>query len=251
MTVARAVLFSDLDGAFLDQRTYRPGAAGGWLNALSRAGVTVVFCSAKTRAEMAHLQRQLGVEAPFIVENGAAVVADRRVAACFGLTYRQVRAGLVDAASEVGAKVRGYGDMTPAEISGLTGLSWEDAARAQEREYSVTFLLEGSASRLGEALERRGLRMVRGALFYSAQGQHDKGTAVRYLIEELGPDRSYAIGDFDNDLPMLEAVDSPMLVQRPGGIFADLAVEGLVRLEGVGPEGWILGAQRILADLSE
>ncbi|MFQ5524207.1 MAG: HAD-IIB family hydrolase [Acidimicrobiia bacterium] len=247
----KAVLFSDLDGAFLDQRTYRPGPATGPLKALIQAGVTVVFCSAKTRAEMTHLLKQLDVDGPFIVENGAAVVEAGQVVACFGLPYQRVRAGLMAAAAEAGVRVRSYGEMTPGEISDITGLSWEEATRAQEREYSVTFLLEGSATSLAEALAKRGLRLVRGALFYSAQGEHDKGTALRYLADRLSPQRTYAIGDFDNDLPMLKVVEVPMLVQRPGGVYADLAVEGLVRLAGVGPEGWVLGAKRILADLSE
>lgn len=250
--MARTVLFSDLDGAFLDQRTYRPGPAVGPLRTLIQAGVTVVFCSAKTRAEMTHLLKQLDVASPFIVENGAAIVDGGEVVASFGLPYPRVRAGLMAAAAEAGVRVRSYGEMTPGEISDLTGLSWEEAARAQEREYSVTFLLEeGAPASLAEALTKRGLRMVKGALFYSAQGRHDKGTAVRYLVERLGAERTYAIGDFDNDLPMLEVVEVPMLVQRPGGVYADLMVEGLVPLAGVGPEGWVMGAKRILAELSE
>ncbi len=245
------VLFSDLDGAFLDQRTYTPGPAAGWLKALTEAGVTVVFCSAKTRSEMSHLLRSLGLDTPFIVENGAAVVEDSRVLATFGLPYERVRASLAEAAAETGVSVRSYGDMTPAEISELTGLSVEEAVRAKHREYSVTFIVEGSETRIRQALEARGLRMVRGALFYSAQGDHDKGTAVRYLVDVLRPGRTYAIGDFDNDLPMLEVVDRPMLVQRPDGDFADVVVGDLIRLEGVGPAGWIMGARRILADLSD
>lgn len=251
---ARAVVFSDLDGTFLDQHTYRPGPAADALAELSSAGALVVFCSAKTRTEMQHLHGELGLDAPFIVENGAAVADARRVVASFGVPYTEVLADLSAAVAEAEATIRSYGDMTPAEIGALTGLSLEEAGRAQTREYSVTFLIEGETpavrSRLSEALASRGLQMVQGALFYSAQGPHDKGTAVRYLIDILHPRRTYAIGDFDNDLPMLRAVGTPMLVQRPGGAHADVDVHGLVRLEGVGPEGWVLGAKRIIADLS-
>jgi mannosyl-3-phosphoglycerate phosphatase family protein len=250
----RAVLFSDLDGTFLDQHTYGPGPAVDALEDLIKAGVLVVFCSAKTRPEMEHLQAELGLDAPFIVENGAAVAETARVVAVFGVAYEGVLAGLSAAAAEAGVVVRGYGDMTPDEISELTGLSVDEAARAKQRAYSVTFLIETEgasvAARLGEALVPRGLKMVRGALFYSAQGPHDKGTAVRYLIDTLRPRRTYAIGDFDNDLPMLRVVDTPMLVQRPGGGYAGVAFDGLVRIEGVGPQGWVLGAERVIADLS-
>ncbi|HIE21505.1 MAG TPA: mannosyl-3-phosphoglycerate phosphatase [Acidimicrobiia bacterium] len=250
----RAVLFSDLDGTFLDQHTYRPGVAVPALRELNDLGVLVVFCSAKTRTEMRHLQRELGMEAPFVVENGAAAFDADGLIACFGVAYETVLDGLALAATEVGVAVRSFGDMSLDEISESTGLSREEAARAKAREFSVTFMIEGESSdahiRLGEALAARGLCLVRGALFYSAQGPHDKGTAVRYLIEHLQPRRTYATGDFANDLPMLEAVEVPMLVQRPDGEWADVPVDGLVRLEGVGPEGWVLGAKRLIDDLA-
>lgn len=243
----RAVLFSDLDGTFLSQETYQPGPAAAALSRLAELDVLVVFCSAKTRAEQTHILAGLGHDAPFIVENGAAIATADSVIAEFGIGHDDVLSGLRQSAEEASVAVRGYDDMTLVEISALTGLSPDAAARARARDYSVTFQLEeGSAEDLRDALSARGLRMIRGAVFWSAQGEHDKGDAVRSLTRRLRAKDpglvSYGVGDYANDVEMLAAVDTPMLVQRPGGEWAEVAVDALVRLPGVGPDGWVLAA---------
>jgi mannosyl-3-phosphoglycerate phosphatase family protein len=261
MAERRRVLFTDLDGTFLDHHTYSPGPALTALRRLQQAGVTVVFSSAKTLAEQQHLAEELGLPPLLIVENGAAVALPEDFPApaegvekvtVFGLDYPLVRRGLAEAAAEVGAQVRGYGDMTTEEVAAETGLDLEAARRAKQRRWSETFLLlKGDPVQLREALERRGLQLVRGARFLTAMGQHDKGVAVRHVLQlmRLGGLQpvSFGVGDADNDLPLLEAVDHPMLVRAHDGSWADGDLPGLVRLEGVGPEGWVEAAGRVLA----
>ncbi len=254
----RRVLFTDLDGTLLDHDSYQPGPAAGAVARLQAAGVAVVFCSAKTRAEQEPLRVRLGVTAPFGVENGAAVYlpagsgaddpANYEVAV-FGMPYREVRARLKRAADAVGVTVRGYGDMSDAEVAELTGLDPAAAARARTREFTESFLAQGDVEALRRALEAAGMRLLRGARFWTALGDHDKGTAVRFLLArfaESGPVTSYGVGDFDNDLDMLAAVDVPILVQRPDHTWADLPLPGLVRVEGVGPDGWCRAADLAL-----
>ena len=45
---------------------------------------------------------------------------------------------------------------------------------------------------------------------------------------------------------MLRIVDYPMLVQRLDKTWQRLNVDGLNRLDGIGPEGWILAYNEIL-----
>lgn len=256
----RRVLFTDLDGTLLDHDSYQPGPAAAAVARLRAADVPVVFCSAKTRAEQEPLRVRLGVTAPFVVENGAAVYLPAGFddgdpatpeVEVFGKPYREVRAQLIRAARAVGVAVRGYGDMTDAEVAELTGLDPAAAARARTREFTESFLVEGDApvEALRRALGAAGLRLLRGARFWTALGDHDKGTAVRYLLARLaesGPVTSYGVGDFENDLDMLAGVDVPMLVQRPDHTWADLPLPGLVRVEGIGPAGWCRAADLVL-----
>jgi mannosyl-3-phosphoglycerate phosphatase len=249
-----AVVFTDIDGTLIDHDSYRPGPAAAALARLREAGVEVVLCSAKTSAEQQSLRDELGLFGPFIIENGAAVLGMSPVVV-LGVPYRRVRSGLDAAAEEVGLSIRGYGDMTAEEIASRTGLSLPAARRAAARDYSETFVVEGGGpngeAELAAALERRGLRLFRGTRFHTAAGRHDKGTAIRARLKRFGSrvPPTYGIGDFLNDVDLLEAVEVPMLVARPGGGWAEIDVPDLVRLPGVGPEGWVEAAAVVLNDL--
>lgn len=78
-------------------------------------------------------------------------------------------------------------------------------------------------------------------------GGSDKGRACRLLIDcyrrQFNSQRSLlvtvAIGDSLNDLPMLAAVDRPVLVQKPDGSYdSEVRLANLIRAPGIGPAGW-------------
>lgn len=78
-------------------------------------------------------------------------------------------------------------------------------------------------------------------------GAQDKGEAVRYLIEcyrrqaehHRDPLITVGIGNSLNDLPMLKAVNRPILVQQPNGSYEqDIELLGLIHAPGPGPIGW-------------
>ena len=85
-------------------------------------------------------------------------------------------------------------------------------------------------------------------------GANDKGMASRQLIEwyrRLEQQKgqtlvTVGLGDRLNDLPMLESVDYPILIQKPNGSYdQDVQLPRLIRADGVGPVGW----NRSLIDL--
>jgi len=45
------------------------------------------------------------------------------------------------------------------------------------------------------------------------------------------------LGTAPNDLPMLSAVEIPVLVQQPGNVWEEMDLPNLYRVKGVGPEG--------------
>ncbi|WP_459943077.1 MULTISPECIES: HAD-IIB family hydrolase [Deferrisoma] len=256
------LVFSDLDGTLLDHHTYRWDAALPALTELRKAGAVLVLCSSKTRAEMEELQRELGVEGPLIVENGGAVVLtgrspwerafpDRlgaRPAKVFGAPYPVLREALGELRRAIGADLKGFGDLSVEEVARVTGLTAERAARARAREFDEPFLWEpepseGEVSRAQAFLAQRGLQLTRGGRFWHLLGPNDKGRAVRWLVEAVGAleglrPRTLGLGDAANDLPLLEAVDEGVLVERPGGGHLEGAPAGVQRVSGEGPVGW-------------
>ncbi|MEW5911756.1 MAG: HAD-IIB family hydrolase [Thermodesulfobacteriota bacterium] len=262
------VVFSDLDGTLLEHHTYSYQAARPALDELKRRGIPLVLCSSKTRAELIPLHAELGLSAPFIAENGGGIFApaDCLLAAGegwqeagggwrllpIGLPVAEVRRRLAGFQERLG--VRGFGQMSDAEVARLTGLSKAQAAWARQREFNEPVLLgdEARSDEFAAAAQAAGLSAVRGGRFWHLLGGGDKGKAVRLLVilyAKRDPALvSLALGDAPNDLSMLAAVDRPVLVARPDGSHAPLDLAGLRREPLPGPSGF---NQAVLAALAE
>lgn len=264
---ASAVVFSDLDGTLLDERTYRFEAALPALQLLRRRGVPLVLCSSKTRAEVEVWRGRLGSSAPFIFENGGGVCvpeglfpfeiggepADGLIVLRLGTPYPRLRAVLVQLRKELGVRVTGFGDLSAAGVAGVTGLQLAEAELARRREFDEPFVFndprEPRAGEFLRAIEARGLRWTRGRIFH-VLGDNDKGRAVRLLAgfyRRVCPSlRTVGIGDAPNDLPLLQEVDIPVLVQHGDGSYADFPrPAGLLLAQGAGPAGWDRAVQEI------
>ncbi|HPV83655.1 MAG TPA: HAD-IIB family hydrolase [Nitrospira sp.] len=268
----RILIFSDLDGSLLDATTYSYEDASEALTTLTQRGATLILVSSKTRAEMEPLRHCLGNQHPFIVENGGAIyiphgtfsfslegALDREAYRVLelGTSYATLRAALKEIRQETGCRLRGFGDLTLAEVVQLTGMSAQDAQLAMQREYDEPFVMDGAVvawQDLLAAANKRSLCCTRGGRFYHLMGANDKGIASRRLIDwyrRLGHQDgqtlvTVGLGDSLNDLPMLNVVDYPILVQKPDGSYdPEVHLPRLIRANGVGPAGW----NRSLIDL--
>jgi mannosyl-3-phosphoglycerate phosphatase family protein len=265
---ARYVVFTDLDGTLLDHHTYAYEDALPGLQLLREHKIPLVFCSAKTRAEQMVYRDALKVRDPFIVENGGAVYIEpgyfkkphafTRSAKGFdvlefGRPCADVRQILSLVREELRLPLKGYGDMTLGEISALTGLDEQSAVLASQREYEETVVTQMSDSdreRFRAALARHGVNMTSGARFISISTANDKGRATLALIEMFRREWSevvtVGIGDSWNDAPLLSVTDLALQVQQPGGTWAELPVNGVRKVNGVGPKGWTLAMRQLL-----
>lgn len=256
------LVVTDLDGCLLDEETYSYEAATPALAALTARRVPLILASSKTRAEMEPLWSALGLGSPFIVENGGALlIPDHHltrsppgavlVAGLWTIVLGTRRADLLRAleavGSEAGVRVRSFAGLQVSEIESLTGLSSAAAERAREREYDEPFLLDDEQRQpaLARAARAHGLRVTRGGRFWHLTGETDKGRALLVLLglyEAEGRRFStVGLGDSPNDLPVLEAVDRPIVVLRPNGepdpsLMA--ALPDAERAPVAGPRGW-------------
>jgi len=255
--IASLLVATDLDSCLLDE-SYRHDAADAALAALRRAGVPLVLASSKTRAEMEPLWRELRLEAPFVVENGGALLwpedpgdaraveRDGLFVLSLGVPRRRLVAELRAIALESGAQLAGFADMAPEQVAALTGLSPAAARRAADRDFDEPFLCEPEdRARVEAAAGRRGLRITRGGRFHHLSGPVDKGDALRELLRIWeGQGRRYSsvgLGDAPNDLGLLRAVDRPIVIPRPDGEpdpMLRAALPAAERAPRPGPAGW-------------
>jgi mannosyl-3-phosphoglycerate phosphatase family protein len=278
------VVFTDLDGTLLDYDGYTWAPAVGAVRALLETGTALVFCSSKTLAEQRVHQDRLGPRHPMIVENGSAVAIPQGYFSrqidlestglparrnrdydimVLGVERDAVLVALRELRTTGRIVVRGYADMTLEEVRKMTGLPEDAARRARLREFSETVSVEGGPEawqRFMRELEARGFRSFGTGPTGTVVGRSaDKGRAVELLTglyrraaatsgSGAKPFVTIGIGDAANDEPMLQAVDRAFLVERAGGGWQELNVEGLERIEGVGPAGWSRVISRLLKE---
>jgi mannosyl-3-phosphoglycerate phosphatase len=271
---ARLVIYTDLDGTFLDHQTYSCLEALPALRAAQAQGVPVVFCSSKTRDEIEVLQRFTLARDPFIAENGGAIyipgdyfpfplegdaVQNSQVVIELGTPYAKLVAALRALRLEFPGRLLGFSDMTAAEIAADCGLTPAEARRAKHREYDEVFKIISTDPHLEQAIlqkiEQAGLRYTQGGRYYHLHGETDKGRAVARLTQlfrrAYGEVFTAGFGDSANDLPLLAAVDLPVVVAKPDGNYDPAIIERLPharRAGGVGPQGWRKEMMKILAE---
>lgn len=260
----RAVL-TDLDGTLLDAHTYDWSPAVPALDALRQAGIPLIICTSKTRAEVEALRAAMGHGDPFIVENGGAIYipegyfaeaeAQRRKGATAQVAYQVVELGvpystlvtrLREASHAADVTVRGWADMPLEEIARRCEMSAAAAALAVAREYDEPFVITGEhvggAARLQAEIEARGARLTRGDRFFHVMGAHDKGDAARAMISllrrEWGALTTVAVGDAANDIAMLAATDHAIVVASPQAATVAARVPGARLTRVSGPAGW-------------
>jgi len=266
----RAIIFTDLDGTLLDYATYSFNDALPALTLIKERSIPLVVCSSKTAAEIEYHRKNLENHHPFVSENGGGIFVpkgyfgflvkdldlckqDASIRLDSNHTYEIVRLGarydelrrVLKVLRQKGFPVRGFGDMSDAEVSVLTGLPVQEAILAKQREFDEPFVVDGGQDQIGlikDAIEELGFHYIEGRIGHIV-GASDKGKAVDLLISlyetAFGRVTTIGIGDAPNDIPMLQGVDRPVVVQQPDGSYhRNIRLEGLIMADGKGPAGW-------------
>jgi glycerate 2-kinase len=253
----KTLIITDLDGTLLDPATYAFDEALPAVRHAQAHNIPLILCSSKTRAEIEVYRRQLGNNHPFISENGGGIFIPRGYFAApvageeiddyqvivLGTPYAEVRRHFVELRERFNVAVRGFGDMTADEVAELTGLTHEAAQLAMQREFDEPFVFdEALDERFLQEIEAAGLRWTQGRIFH-IMGRHHKGRAISLLKElyqrQYGAIVSIGLGDSLNDLPMLAAVDQPVLVRHEDGSYdRRIEIPYLLKTQQPGPAGW-------------
>lgn len=263
------MIFTDLDGTLLSAETYDPGPSREALRHCEDAQIPVIFVSSKTRAEIERLRKALDNADPFVSENGGGVFLPGNrwekpqgfveSGDYWGLWVGAPHAVLLEAldaaAGKCSARIECFSSMSLPRIMELTGLPEDEALLSRMREFDEPFLIHAQDDRIPacirEEVRQAGLQLTRGGRFYHIMGGCDKGKAVRRLMglyREMNPGARFAaVGDAENDLPMLQEADLPFLVRRPDRGYDQAAVFDRVTItQGAGPQGFCEAVKRII-----
>jgi mannosyl-3-phosphoglycerate phosphatase len=253
------VIFTDLDGTLLDHNTYAWDKAEPALARCRAAKIPVVMVSSKTRAEMEPLQLELGLEGPFITENGGGVFFPGKGALkpppeaepagllyklTLGVSYSKLCRALDETALSFNLKMTGFHNMSIKDIMQLTGLSLQQAEKAAKRDFDEPFVLDPSTpcedEKLRKIFREQGLELSIGGRFYHVHGKADKATALDKVAAWYKTNGfqviSVALGDSQNDFSMLGRADYAFYLGK-GPVPAE-EVPGVIQAAEPGPSGW-------------
>jgi mannosyl-3-phosphoglycerate phosphatase family protein len=265
------VIFTDLDGTLLDRDSYAWDAALPAVRLLRDRGVAWVFVTSKTRAEVEYWRRVMANDHPFVVENGGAIFVPCGYFGGIAGTTRQNGYELIErgepydkliavlerASRESRCRVRGFHDMTAEEVAAACHLPIEQAVLAKQREYDEPFEIIDleRAGDLRTAIAAEGMMSVVGGRFQHVSGVHDKGCAVKLLTSQFrrcagNHVTTIGLGDGLNDIPLLLAVDVPVVVRSADAAEVLERVPTALVATHRGPEGWRDAVLEIVSDLS-
>ncbi len=251
------VIFTDLDGSLLNHEDYSYKDALPSLKRIKKLKIPLIFTSSKTRIEIELLQKEIGINEPFIVENGAAVFFPENYrnfrldlpkynsyrTLILGRDYSYIRQFINKVKKEI--PIRGFGDMSIEEIAKLTDLPVEKAKYSKIREFTEPFILEDISKLplLEKKAEEYGLKITKGGRFYHLIGKdQDKGKAVKLTADifrkNIGSIKTVGIGDSKNDIPMLQVVDIPVLIPKINKEYEKTNIKGIIRASYPGSKGW-------------
>ncbi len=245
----RYLIFTDLDGTLLN-RNYSSQGALSVLKKLKKKKIPVVFCTAKTKSEQELIRKELGINDPFIVENGSAIYIPKNYFGerkgklkgkyeiiVLGVESKKIKDEIDKLKKKY--KIKSYHNMSAKEVSKKTGLTLEAAKKAKRREFGET-IIESDKAALRELKKK--FNVVIGGRFMQVFGEGtDKGKSVKILsnlYRESSDIITMGIGNSFNDKPMLKAVDKAAIVRNPDGNYTNLGLKNIYKAKGIGPRGW-------------
>lgn len=264
------IIFTDLDGTLLDHFDYSFSEALEVINKLKENNIPIIPNTSKTFAEMVKIQKDIDLDSPFIIENGAAVfipvghfpqqpqstkLEGKYWVKEFCPDRSHWLSLLKDGTEEYRDLFQGFSNLSLEELCNLTGLKPESAILALDRKYTEPLLWHGDNNKklaFIAHMESLGAHLLQGGRFLHVGGDSDKGNAMVWLANEYEKQnndkvKTIALGDSHNDIAMLQSADIAIQIKSPIHPFTTLTKkDNCYKTTEFGPKGWAQTIDEIL-----
>ena len=256
-------IVTDLDGTLMDEN-YDISPAKKTLRLLSELDIPVIPCTSKTASEVRHFRNENGLSDPFIVENGAAVYGfnandSSEWELILGKSYTELRIILMNISKEVNYQLTPLNDLKRHQIYELTGLSDQGINRALDRHWSVPFLNppDDIFEKVKILCDSYNVHVFKGnRMSHLLSRDSHKGEAVNKLKVFLKNEevKIIALGDSQNDLPLLEYADISIVIPGKNGPnkYLQKGIDKGIFMLANAPhaEGWSNSIENIISNIN-
>ena len=255
-------IVTDLDGTLMDEN-YDISPARKTLKTCAELDIPVIPCTSKTASEVRYFRNEIGLFDPFIVENGAAVYGfDKNNSSewelILGESYKELRIILFNISKIINYELTPLNDLNKNQIFELTGLSDQAINRALDRQWSVPFL--NPPDKIFEEIKlicgTFNVHIFKGnRMSHLLSNKSHKGEAVNKLKLHLHNNdvKIIALGDSQNDLPLLEYGDISIVIpgkNGPNKYLQNGIDQGLFRLANAPhAHGWSNSIEEIINNM--
>lgn len=275
---------TDLDGTLLDHSTYSFEGAKEGIALCQKNNISIILNTSKTLEETLHIQKQLGINGPVIVENGSALVfppepnlsqkikslaegkalttlPDGSTQIMFGVERFHVLEFIRATRDKHNWKVDGFNDWSITQICQQTGLNEEQAESAASKSFSEPFTWQDNDDNFlafKELAEGNDFKLLKGGRFYHLQGNCSKATPLLWIKRNLSLLPNFeqieinnygliCLGDNHNDIDMLNISDIPVCIKTNSSDYPDIrSTNKAIYTSKVGPHGWTEAITKIL-----
>ena len=246
------VIFTDLDGSLLHRDTFQFDTIKDYIKSLIKKGVIIIPNSSKTEKEIEKFNQELGVNLPYISENGSSIHGLNLITSNFPdklILSREKEEILKIFENKVPEKLKEkcfqISKMSKKEKENILGQKDEKLKDALNRKYTLPFLFKGDKNeknRLLKILNSNSLTFQEGGRVSNLCDNINKVKSMNRVIKILKKTedkiKTIAVGDNFNDLEMLRNCDIPCLVFNDQFKLDQININNLIFSNKPSPEGW-------------
>ena len=246
------VIFTDLDGSLLHRDTFKFDSIKDYIKSLINNGIIIIPNSSKTEKEIEKFNEELGVELPYISENGSAIrglnlinqnfpneiILSRKKEELLKIFNEKTPERLLNKCVQISK-------LSKKEQEKIFGQKGDKLKDVLKRKYTLPILFNGNnteKNKLIKILNFNSLTLQEGGRVLNLCDNINKIKSMNRVIKILKKTedkiKTIAVGDNYNDLEMLKNSDLPCLVFNDQFKLDKINIDNLIFSNKPSPEGW-------------
>jgi len=245
-------IFTDLDASLIQRDTFRFDEIKGYIKSLISKGIYIIPNTSKTEIEINEFNKELGLNLPYISENGSSINGLNLINKNFPnqINLSRDKDDIFKIFKKIvpenlKVKCRLIFKMEKKVQSEIFGLSGKKLKDALNRNYSIPFIFSGNLDQrrqLNEIVNKGGLTLHEGGRVINICDNVSKVKSMNKIIKMVKKTEDnvkiIGVGDNYNDLDMLKNSDIACLVFNDQFTMEPININNCIVSKNPAPIGW-------------